>query len=152
MRTSYPTVLATTCRTDITYNKYLLSNRTNVLDRYFNKDFTLTLPDNKKITEIKWLAVYDLSSQNTFGDIYIPEEFEPPTAQKVSRLVGRSHDVNTENIEIIDAKTIKISQFTYNGQGKGENLPYICLVHGIIKIDSFVQSMSSSVVYRYSDK
>lgn len=37
--------------------------RTNVLDRYFNKDFTLTLPDNKKITDIKWFAVYDLSSQ-----------------------------------------------------------------------------------------
>jgi len=121
------------------------------LDRYFNKDFTLTLPDNKKITEIKWLAVYDLSSQNTFGDIYIPEEFEPPTAQKVSRLVGRSHDVDSENIEIIDAKTVKISQFTYNGQGKGENLPHICLVRGLNKFDSFVQSTSSSVVYRYSD-
>jgi hypothetical protein len=68
------------------------------LDRYFNKDFTVTLPDNKKITEIKWLAVYDLPSQNTFGDIYIPEEYEPPTTQKVSRLVGCSHDVNSENI------------------------------------------------------
>jgi hypothetical protein len=30
-------------------------------------------------------------------------------------------------------------------------LPYICLVRGLIKIDAFVQSMSSSVVYRYSD-
>lgn len=37
--------------------------RTNVLDRYFNKDFTLTLPDGKKITDIKWFAVYDLGSQ-----------------------------------------------------------------------------------------
>jgi hypothetical protein len=90
------------------------------LDRYFNKDFTLTLPDNKKITEIKWLAVYDLSSQNTFGDVYIPEEFEPPTAQKISKLTSRSHDVESEAIEIIDAKTIKISQFTYNGEGKGK--------------------------------
>lgn len=126
MRTSNPTVLVITCRIDITQNKCLLSDRTNVLNRYFNKDFTLTLPDNKKITEIKWLAVYDLSSQNTFGDVYIPEEFEPPTTQKISRLTGRSHDVDSENIEIIDAKTIKISQFTYNGKGKGENLPYIC--------------------------
>ena len=37
--------------------------RTNVLDRYLNKDFTLTLPDNKRITDIKWFAVYDLGSQ-----------------------------------------------------------------------------------------
>jgi hypothetical protein len=108
------------------------------------------LPDNKKITEIKWLAVYDLSRQNTFGDVYIPEEFEPPTAQKISRLMGRSHDVDSENIEIIDSKTIKISQFIYNGKGKGENFLYSCLVCGLIKTDSFVETTASSV-YRQSD-
>lgn len=42
---------------------YAYSFRTNVLDRYFNKDFTLTLPENKKITDVKWFAVYDLASQ-----------------------------------------------------------------------------------------
>lgn len=36
--------------------------RTNLLDRYHNKDFTLTLPDNKKITDIKWFAIYDLTT------------------------------------------------------------------------------------------
>lgn len=39
--------------------------RTNILDRYFNKDFTVTLPDHKKITDIKWFAIYDLSTQVT---------------------------------------------------------------------------------------
>lgn len=42
---------------------YRFSYRTNILERYFNKDFTLTLPDNKKIVEIKWFAIYDLSNQ-----------------------------------------------------------------------------------------
>ena len=37
--------------------------RTNVLQPYLNKDFTLTLPEGKKITSIKWLAVYDLTLQ-----------------------------------------------------------------------------------------
>lgn len=92
--------------------------KTNVLDRYFNKDFTLTLPDNKKITEIKWFAIYDLSSQNTFGDVYIPEEFEPPATQKISQLTGRSHNVSSESIEILDAKTIRLPEFTYNGETK----------------------------------
>lgn len=32
-----------------------------MLDLYLNKDITIKLPDNKKITEIKWLSVYDLS-------------------------------------------------------------------------------------------
>lgn len=92
--------------------------RTNVLDRYFNKDFTLTLPDNKKITDIKWLAIYDLQSQNTFGDIYIPEEFEPPSVQKVSQLAGKSNGVSSAGIDIIDAKTLKIADFRYDGQAK----------------------------------
>lgn len=34
--------------------------------RYHNKDFTLTLPHNKKITDIKWFAVYDISTQVCF--------------------------------------------------------------------------------------
>ncbi|XP_044727087.1 protein Skeletor, isoforms B/C, partial [Chrysoperla carnea] len=92
--------------------------KTNVLDRYFNKDFTLTLPEGKKITEIKWFAVYDIQTQNTFGDIYIPEEFEPPSFQKISQLNGKLHNVNSGTVEILDAKTIRIPEFTYDGKGK----------------------------------
>lgn len=92
--------------------------RTNVLSRYFNKDFTLTLPEGKKITEIKWFAIYDLSNQNTFGDIYIPEEFEPPTAQKISQITGKHNGINSGDVEILDAKTIKISEFKFDGKAK----------------------------------
>lgn len=88
------------------------------MDRYFNKDFTLTLPEGKKITEIKWFAVYDIQTQNTFGDIYIPEEFEPPSFQKISQLNGKLHNVNSGTVEILDAKTIRIPEFTYDGKGK----------------------------------
>ena len=55
--------------------------RTNVLDRYLNDEITLTLPDGKKITDLAWFAIYDLSLHDTFGDIYIPEDFEPPDVQ-----------------------------------------------------------------------
>ncbi|GAB0093554.1 protein Skeletor, isoforms B/C [Sergentomyia squamirostris] len=92
--------------------------KTNILERYFNKDFTLTLPDNKKITEVKWLAIYDLNSQNDFGDVYIPEDFEPPVAQKGGSFSKGSHGVYSEAIEILDSKTIKIPDFTYSGGGK----------------------------------
>lgn len=37
--------------------------RTNVLQPYLNKDFTLKLPDGKKITDVKWLSIYDLTLQ-----------------------------------------------------------------------------------------
>uniref|UniRef100_A0AAR5PRQ2 DOMON domain-containing protein n=1 Tax=Dendroctonus ponderosae TaxID=77166 RepID=A0AAR5PRQ2_DENPD len=92
--------------------------KTNVLDRYFNKDFTLVLPEKKKITDIKWFAIYDIWSQNTFGDIYIPEEFEPPVAQKVSQITGKTNSISTISIEILDAKQIKLIGFTYDGKAK----------------------------------
>lgn len=81
-----------------------------------NKDFTLTLPDNKKITDIKWFAIYDLWNQNTFGDIYIQEEFEPPTVQKIPQLSGKSNKVSSAAIEILDAKKIRLNEFTYDGK------------------------------------
>lgn len=76
------------------------------------------MPDNKKLTEIKWLAVYDLNSQNDFGDIYIPEEFEPPMPQKGGSFTKKSHGVRSESIEILDSKTIKIPELYYDGTGK----------------------------------
>lgn len=91
---------------------------TNVLGRYFNKDFTLTLPEKKKLTDIKWFAVYDLSSQNAFGDVYMAEEFEPPSTQTIAQLSRKSHAVSSGPIQIVDAKTLIIPDFTYNGAGK----------------------------------
>jgi len=52
--------------------------------------------------------------------LYIPEDFEPPTIQKISQLSKRSHDVESESIEIIDAKTFRIPELYYNGAGKGK--------------------------------
>ncbi|XP_054258338.1 protein Skeletor, isoforms B/C [Macrosteles quadrilineatus] len=92
--------------------------KTNVLSRYFNKDFTLTLPDRKKITDIKWFAIYDLLTQSAFGDVYIPEEFEPPAVQTISSFGKKSHGVSSGPLRILDAKTLVIPEFTYNGAGK----------------------------------
>ena len=50
--------------------------------------------------------------------MYIPEEFDPPVPQRILPFSKRSHDVSSDAIEILDAKTIKISQLTYNGKGK----------------------------------
>lgn len=32
-----------------------------MLKRYLGKELKLTLPDNKKLTDINWFAIYDLS-------------------------------------------------------------------------------------------
>ncbi|CAL8090895.1 unnamed protein product [Orchesella dallaii] len=82
--------------------------RTNVLPKADNKDFTLTLPDNKQISEIKWIAVYDLSRYENYGDVYVPDGFEAPSTQTLPPLISKSDDCSSDQIELIDTKTIKI--------------------------------------------
>lgn len=92
--------------------------RTNLLKKYLKKTFTLILPENKKISEIKWFSIYDLNSQNNFADITIPDNFEAPIPQKGGSFSKRSHGVSSDSIEILDSKTILIPEFSYDGKGK----------------------------------
>ncbi|KAJ8687168.1 hypothetical protein QAD02_022962 [Eretmocerus hayati] len=92
--------------------------KTNKLEQYHDKDFTLTLPDNRKITDIKWFAIYDLTDQNTFGDIYIPEEFDSPAPHSISHFSQTSHNVSSGAIVILDSKTISIPELNYDGLGE----------------------------------
>ena len=91
------------------------SGRTNVLDRYLNEEFTIKLPSQKRITDLKWFSVYDLTSQNNFGDIYISEGFEPPGYQTLADIPG--DDVSSKAITVMDSKTIEIPAFSYDGRG-----------------------------------
>ncbi|XP_050530488.1 protein Skeletor, isoforms B/C [Daktulosphaira vitifoliae] len=100
---------------------FILANeygRTDVLKRYLGKQLTLTLPDNKKITDLKWFSIYDLSRNVAFGDVDIPEDFEPPTKQVIGAFTPKARGVNSGQIEILDSKTIRIPMFSYDGGGK----------------------------------
>lgn len=57
--------------------------------------------------------------QTAFGDVYIPEDFEPPATQTISQITGKSHGVTSGSLELLNAKTIKIPGFSYNGAGEG---------------------------------
>lgn len=65
---------------------------------------------------VSLIAIYDLTNLNDFGDIYIPEEFEPPMPQKDSSFSKKSNGVS---IEILDSKTIKIPELFYDATRKG---------------------------------
>lgn len=58
--------------------------------------------------------------KSAFGDVYIPEEFEPPLPQTISEITGRSHGITSGPIEILDAKMLLIPEFTYNGASQGK--------------------------------
>ncbi|XP_028176410.1 protein Skeletor, isoforms B/C-like [Ostrinia furnacalis] len=91
--------------------------KTNILERYYNQDVRLTLPEGKRISRIKWLAVYDIASQNAFGDVYVPDDFESPAPRTIGPLVGE-RAVSSESVLIADASTIIIPEFKYDGTGE----------------------------------
>lgn len=87
------------------------------MERYFNKDFTLRLPDNKKITDVKWISIYDLNTQNNFGDVFIADDFEVPLVQRIGGFERTRYGVDSDPVEIVDSKTIQIPNFSFTGHG-----------------------------------
>lgn len=55
--------------------------------------------------------------KENFGDISIPEGFEPPAAQTLNEMSRRSHKVSSLPVVVLDAKTISIPGFHYDGLG-----------------------------------
>ncbi|GBP44131.1 hypothetical protein EVAR_81452_1 [Eumeta japonica] len=91
--------------------------RTNVLERYHDAEIQLKLSGDKKVSRLKWLAIYDIGSQNTFGDVYVPDDFDPPAPHVMSGFSG-SKAVSSGPITFVDAKSFIISEFQYDGSGE----------------------------------
>ena len=119
------------------------TGRTNVLKAYLNKEFTIKLHNGKKISDIKWFSIYDLTLQvfplclwvsslfnllssfsvkEIFGDVSIPEGFKLPSEQKLNQLSKRSNGVSSSVVVIKDSKTIFLPNFSYDGLGNGTTL------------------------------
>lgn len=90
--------------------------KTNKLLRYVNQDITIRIPgDDKKISSLKWLSIWDIRDNQNFADIFIPEGFEPPSPQKISEFSRDSHSVKSGPLVIMDSKRIKINDLVYDG-------------------------------------
>lgn len=90
-----------------------------VLHRYRNKDITLSLPEGKTLRDIKWFSVWCDDFAVNFGDVSIPKNLEYPRPQKIEALRG-VHEVSSEHIVIVDAQTLLIPNFSYDGEAPGE--------------------------------
>lgn len=60
--------------------------------------------------------------KENFGDISISEGFEPPSSQKLTEISRRAHRVSSLTIVILDAKTIFLPEFNYDGLGTGKKV------------------------------
>nr|XP_031843267.1 protein Skeletor, isoforms B/C isoform X1 [Nomia melanderi] len=88
---------------------------TETLRRYRKKDITLTLPEGKTLSNIKWFCVWCDEFAVNFGDVRIPRGFDYPKPQKLGTLSG-VHGVSSEPIVVVDAQTLLIPSFSYDGE------------------------------------
>ncbi|XP_058807358.1 protein Skeletor, isoforms B/C [Phymastichus coffea] len=87
----------------------------NPLKRYRKKDVTLTLPEGKTLSNIKWFSVWCEEFAINFGDVKIPRNFEHPRPQKLAGLAG-VHGVSSEPVVVVDAQTLLLPSFSYDGE------------------------------------
>ncbi|XP_034178877.1 LOW QUALITY PROTEIN: DM13 and DOMON_DOH domain-containing protein skeletor [Osmia lignaria lignaria] len=85
------------------------------IKRYRRKSITLTLPEGKTLNNIKWFAVWCDEYAVNFGDVRIPRGFDYPKPQKLAALSG-VHGVSSEPIVVVDAQTLLIPSFSYDGE------------------------------------
>ncbi|CAH0777887.1 unnamed protein product, partial [Bemisia tabaci] len=85
------------------------------LRKYRNEHVTVTLPDGKTLNNIKWFSVWCDEFAVNFGDVKIPKNFEYPKPQKIGQLNG-IHGVSSDNVIIVDAQTLLIQSFSYDGE------------------------------------
>ncbi|XP_055594127.1 protein Skeletor, isoforms B/C [Uranotaenia lowii] len=89
--------------------------RSGVLRRYRNEDLTLSLPEGKTLRDLKWFSIWCDDFSVNFGDVVIRNDLDFPRPTKIGQL-GGIHDVSSDNIVIVDAQTLLIPNFNYDGE------------------------------------
>lgn len=80
----------------------------------------MTLPEGKTLRDIKWFSVWCDEFSVDFGNVMIPKNLDFPRPQKIGGLKG-IHAVQSDNIVIVDAQTLLIPNFSYDGVAPGES-------------------------------
>ncbi|XP_050429461.1 protein Skeletor, isoforms B/C-like [Adelges cooleyi] len=88
---------------------------TNPLKEYRGEHLTITLPDGMTLHDIKWFYVWCEDFALNFGDVKIPYNLDYPKPQKIDALSG-IHGVSSDNIVVVDAQTLLIPGFSYDGE------------------------------------
>ncbi|XP_043207358.1 protein Skeletor, isoforms D/E-like [Amphibalanus amphitrite] len=94
------------------------NGRTEPLKAYRNKDITLTLPNGVTMDKVQWVSVWCKAYSVDFGNIILPRPVtDYPRPQKLGRMVTREHGVASADVVAVDAQTLLVPDFTYDGEG-----------------------------------
>ncbi|UYV60882.1 hypothetical protein LAZ67_1002664 [Cordylochernes scorpioides] len=88
---------------------------TDVLRRYSGQNLVLTLPNGRKIRDIRWFSVWCRTFTANFGWVRIPGGLEVPRETAIGTLPSFSHGLRSGPVILRDVKTILISKLYYDG-------------------------------------
>eukprot|EP00096_Caligus_rogercresseyi_P009207 TRINITY_DN3088_c0_g1_i4.p1 TRINITY_DN3088_c0_g1~~TRINITY_DN3088_c0_g1_i4.p1 ORF type:complete len:687 (-),score=204.33 TRINITY_DN3088_c0_g1_i4:473-2533(-) len=89
-------------------------SKKDVLKSYEGEDILLTLPTGKSLRHLKWISVWCRAFEVNFGDLIFEERIRYPKPVSISPLKG-IHKVKSSKIVIVDAQTLLIPKFSYDG-------------------------------------
>lgn len=96
--------------------RLLLSRSTRPLDDYKKKDIVIRLPEGRTIREFRWLAVWSRQIHSSLGHLLISPDVTIPISLEIPPLTGLAHGVRSGPITIVDAQTILVSDFWFDGE------------------------------------
>lgn len=90
---------------------------TRPLGDYKEKDIVIRLPEGRTVRDLKWLSIWSRQVHANLGHVFIPPNVDVPSPLELPPLTGLAHGVRSGPISIIDAQTILVTDFWYDGEG-----------------------------------
>lgn len=106
------------CLKNITTEVFLHSFILKLLFIFYITDIVLSLPEGKSLKDIKWFSVWCDEFAVDFGSVIFTRNLDFPRPQKIEGLKG-IHAVKSDAVVIVDAQTLLIPNFSYDGLAPG---------------------------------
>ncbi|KAL3981418.1 hypothetical protein ACH3XW_43015 [Acanthocheilonema viteae] len=105
-----------------------------------DKTVVFSVTNDAKITEYQWIALRDHCAQKTIPLLSL-KGIDPPHEEKIGALLGQSHNVTSQRVQILNCNTIFIPDFVFDqGNDTSETYFYIGIGHFPDRIEKQVRA------------
>ncbi|KAI2799824.1 hypothetical protein BLOT_014252 [Blomia tropicalis] len=88
---------------------------TRPLGKYKEQDIVIKLPEGRTVRELKWLSVWSRQVHANLGHVFISPDMQIPFPLELPPITGLSHGIHSGPITLVDAQTILVTDFWYDG-------------------------------------
>ncbi|XP_022086607.1 protein Skeletor, isoforms B/C-like [Acanthaster planci] len=87
------------------------------LGEYRGSNLVAYLQGPMTIKDYKWISIWCRMATANFGEVFIPGNFANPAPHDLGKLPMFAHDVEADNVRIVDARTLQFTNLFYDGNG-----------------------------------